>query len=182
MPSRPRWPLEPGEFRERFRAVLDEVRPAIGDRGYEVLRRDGEAPDPEARRLVGRILPKLFELTHLRDRDDEMYRAKLREFLAGAAIMRVARSIAEADEATPTPDQREELRAAIEEGHRARVAVAELELSRLAERLEEQRAQLDAAKTSGEAVINEQMDRVLERVRRARAERHRDGDERSGDD
>ncbi|MEM1072165.1 MAG: hypothetical protein AAGH71_05025 [Planctomycetota bacterium] len=155
----------------RIREMLPEFDGAFRERMTSLLDR-ADASLEFDRPIVGRrILGRLAQLAKLRSGDPVMYGARLREFKAGGEILRAAKQLRDASlepESTDGVRYAEALaalRTAITEGHDARHAVFELELSRLEAHVDSYRARLDASMAQRSETIDQHLAEMERRIR-----------------
>ncbi|MEM7681781.1 MAG: hypothetical protein AAF288_07480 [Planctomycetota bacterium] len=157
-------------------AVIRRLQPDLAERMQPIF---DERPEAAAE-LIRERFPRAVGLVRLRSQDPEMFEVKAEHLSAATAVYDLARRLSAKDHDEPA--MRAALDGPVRRATEARLAVRELELQRMAERLERERVQLADHRARHEARVSGFIDRVIGRVQRARpdAEARERGAERRG--
>lgn len=161
------------EQRTEVLALVREHMPEMYARLERLREQDPNAED----RIIGRFAPMFVEFLTLRENDPTAADLKLREFKAGAAMMRTIGEIRAAKFSPQADPERlrkavAELRDRVAEQFEIRLAIHEHEISTLRDRLARLERELAEERSQRELLVDQRVERILADVdRRERRER-----------
>lgn len=160
-------PHEPTVRAARVREFVRRHLPALLE---EFSRPDGE---PVSERLVAWLAPQIADLESARQRDDELFKARLDEIRASVEVgrrLRELRRAAERPGATPESlrEYGEKIREALGAQFDARMRAQRREIELLLQRVERLKADTDRQQTQRERLLDERLAEIEAMTRRRR--------------